>query len=236
MTQQIMITGSNRGIGFALVERYLQAGGSHIFATCRQPQQAEALQRLQQAHPDHLTIVALDVNDATSIARCVDTIKAQTSHLDVLINNAGIFPTDDRELHIGTIEAQTLQNLLTTNSIAPVMVTQACYNLLQQSASARVVMISSIMGSIELSGNSGLGYRMSKAAVNMATKVFSTVLADQNVIVIAAHPGWVSTDMGGAQAPVKASETADGLYSLIEKLSPEDSGKFYSYTHETLPW
>ncbi len=88
--QQILITGSNRGIGLALVKAYLSHGNCQIFATCRNPESADELQALKIENPDSLTIIPLDINDTEEIHRAVKSVSAKTSSLDLLINNAGI--------------------------------------------------------------------------------------------------------------------------------------------------
>lgn len=97
-------------------------------------------------------------------------------------------------------------------------------------------MISSQMGSITRAGSSGLSYRMSKAAINMAAKVLSETLKSEGIIVITTHPGHVATDMGGQSAPVTPAQSAKGLISVIDSLTIEQTGKFYAYSGEEIPW
>ncbi|MEL6307263.1 MAG: SDR family oxidoreductase [Chloroflexota bacterium] len=233
--QQILITGSNRGIGLALAKACV-AQGDKVFATCRQPASADALQTLAQEHPDQVTIVPLSVTDESSLNACVDAVMSVTDTIDILINNAGIYPKAPEHTQLGVLEADALNYVLQVNSVAPVMITQALLPLLKSSTNPRVVMVSSQMGSIERAGTSGFSYRMSKAAVNMATKVLSGMLRGDNVTVITTHPGHVSTDMGGSSAPVSPDESATGLLSVTNGLTIADTGKFLNYTGAKLPW
>lgn len=233
--QNILITGSNRGIGLAIVTEYLKHDDVRVFAACRNPDQANDLQTLRQTH-QNLHIIQLDVSDGASIEASVQAISQITDHLDILINNAGVFPRDAPSADFRHLEAEKLAYILQTNSIAPVMVTQAYLPLLKNAQPARVVMVSSRLGSIKLAGTHGFGYRMSKAALNMAVKIMSQLVASENIMMITTHPGHVATDMGGSGAPVQAIDSAQGLIQLIDNLTPADSGKFYNYTGEKIPW
>lgn len=214
--QYILITGSNRGVGLALVKEYLRRGDIHIFAACRQPEAANDLHVLQEQNPDAITLVKLDINKAEDIKNAVEQVSAQTSQLNLLINNAGIYPRTPENTALGQLEYDELSHVITTNSVSPVMVTQAFVDLLKLGGNPRVVMISSQMGSITRAGSSGLSYRMSKASLNMAAKVLSSILRNDGIIVITTHPGHVSTDMGGASAPVSPAQSAQGLVNIIE--------------------
>lgn len=228
--QNVLITGANRGIGLALVKEYLKRDVL-VFATCRNPQEASELQALAS---DKLCIIALDINDESSIAASVQAVKAQVDKLDVIINNAGIYPKDSSSASFGQLKAQNLAHILESNSIAPIMVTQAYLELLKQGS--KVLFVSSKMGSITLAGTSGFGYRMSKTALNMAVRIMAQSLVPQGISLITTHPGHVATDMGGAGAPVSPVESAQGLIRLLDNLSPDKAGHFYNYTGEELPW
>ena len=232
--QRILITGSNRGIGLALVKTYLEQGDVQIFATARTPSNAADLQQLAESNP--ITILPLDLDDPDSIARLAQTLQAQTNGLDVLFNNAGIFPDEARSRQFGTLEQTAVAQVITTNSVGPLMLTQALVDLLQQGTNPRVLNVSSQMGSIARAGTSGLAYRMSKAAMNMSAKVLANILQTEGITVVTTHPGHVATDMGGMGAPVTPIESAQGLVALANRLSAADSGKFYDYKGAELPW
>ena len=230
--QKILITGANRGIGLALVKEYFKRD-VQIFAACRNPEEAADLQALQS---EKLSLISLDISNESSIANAVQAVSAQTDRLDILINNARIYPRDAASASFGHLEAENLAHILYTNSISPVMVTQAFLDLLRNAKPSKVLMVSSRLGSITLAGTSGFGYRMSKTALNMAVKVMAQVLAPEGITVVTTHPGHVATDMGGAGAAVSPVESAEGLIRLLDTLSPEKAGHFYNYTGEELPW
>lgn len=235
--QNILITGSNRGIGLALVEQYLQRGDVRVFAGCRRPARADDLLRLEEAHPHRLVPVALDVNDLHSHLQAFDSVRERVDTLDVLINNAGIYPRTPETEQFGKLSPDALMHVVQTNAIAPVLVTQAFAPLLKTSDNPRVVMVSSRMGSIALTQSSnGLAYRTSKAAMNMNARVLAAMLRRDGIVVITTHPGHVQTDMGGRSAPVAPNESAQGLVRLIDTLSLAQSGSFFDWMGNEIPW
>jgi NAD(P)-dependent dehydrogenase (short-subunit alcohol dehydrogenase family) len=236
MMKRILITGANRGIGLELTRQYL-AEGATVFATCRQPNSASALHELQAQYGDKLHIHALTVDDATSIQDCVQAIHAQTEALDVVINNAGIYPKTPQSQKFGDLQATDVLRVLEVNSVAPVIVSQAFVDLLRAGSNPRLVMISSGMGSIDgIQSSNGVSYRMSKAALNMAARVLGVELKPMGITTITTHPGWVQTDMGGANAAITPQASAEGLRSVIANLTLADVGKFFNVTGELLAW
>jgi NAD(P)-dependent dehydrogenase (short-subunit alcohol dehydrogenase family) len=230
--QNILITGANRGIGLALIKEYLKRD-VQLFAACRNPQEARELQVLES---EKLCLITLDISDEASIANAVQAVQAQTNKLDILINNAGIYPKDAASASFGHLRSESLAHILETNSIAPIMVSQAFLELLRNGKPSKILMVSSKMGSITLAGTSGFGYRMSKTALNLGVKVMAQVLAPEGITVVTTHPGHVATDMGGAGAAVSPVESAQGLIHILDNLTPEKAGHFYNYTGEELPW
>ena len=235
--QRILITGANRGIGLELARHYLQDSDVQIFAACRNPQQAQQLRELENLYAGLLRIVQIDINSETSIKNAVDTIAAQVDGLDLLINNAGIYPKGAHQsFHLGQLSAADVSEVVTTNSVGPLMVTQAFRQLLQNGERPRVVMISSGLGSLTSAAGGSYGYRMSKAAMNMAARVLSHDSAMSGIITITTHPGWVQTDMGGPSAPTTPRESATGLKALFSQLTFDDNGKFLLYDGTELDW
>ncbi|MBZ0299767.1 MAG: SDR family oxidoreductase [Anaerolineae bacterium] len=234
--QRILITGSNRGIGLELARQYA-ARGAQVFATCRDPQSADQLHALAQAHADRVHLVALDTGHPESIAEAASTIHAQTDGLDVLINNAAINPRDDRLRAFGQLEPDPILDVLRVNSIGPVLVTQAFADLLRRGNSARVVNISSGAGSLEQQANGcGYTYHASKAALNMFTRCLAGTLQADGIITIVLNPGWVKTDMGGPNATLEAEQSIRGILDVIDRLTIDDNGAFCQWDGKRLPW
>lgn len=235
--KRILITGANRGVGFELTQQYVQSGDVHIFATCRTPDKASDLNVLAQKHPDSITVVQLDINDSRSIEASVKAVELHTDKLDILINNAGIYPKGGHQSQsLGHLSIDDVAEVVTTNSVSPLIVTQAYRHLLKKGDNPRVVMISSQMGSLINAGSGAYAYRMSKASMNMAARLLANDSGMSGIITITTHPGWVQTDMGGASASITPTESASGLIKLIRGLSRSDNGKFYKWNGEIHVW
>jgi len=238
----ILITGAARGIGLELCRQYAAAGW-RVIATCRDPDKAAALRDL--AHScDAVKIERLDVTDAASIAALAERLKDET--LDVLINNAGVLSGDSRYVwhendamlnqKFGTIDPEDWDKVLRTNTIAPVMVTQALLPQVKRGAGRKVIMISSRFGSIAHPFPGYIAYATSKAALNMAMRNAAEVVRGDTITVVSLHPGWVKTDMGGPNADITVEESVAGMRKVIDGLTLQQSGGFIAYDGNALPW
>ncbi|MCA9883030.1 MAG: SDR family oxidoreductase [Anaerolineaceae bacterium] len=239
--RRILITGSNRGIGLALVQHYA-TNGDLVFATCRRPGSADELQQFASQHPDRVKVLQLDVIDAQSIAGCVDAVRQQTDGLDMLINNAGILPggVDARDANIsrlGDLEADAMLHVFRVNSISPVMMTQAFVGLLRNGTDARVINVSSDAGSITLRSRCcDYSYPASKAALNMMTRCLAGDLKPDEVAVVSVHPGFIKTDMGGVNDTLTLNEAIPTLVQTIDSISLEDTGQFFNWDGKKVDW
>lgn len=230
--QTILITGANRGIGLEFCRQYADAGWK-VIATCRQVAKAEALGMLVKLYPN-LQVHALDVADFSQISTLSQTL-ADIS-IDVLINNAGIYP-DTSETSFGHLNYHDWSQALWVNSIAPVKFAEAFLPQIQRSQKKLLVSISSLMGSIADNSSGGsLLYRSSKAALNATMKSLAIDLRPSKVGVLLLHPGWVKTDMGGQNALIDVSESVTGMRQCIEDYLPDQSGSFLKYDGALLPW
>ncbi|RME84651.1 MAG: SDR family oxidoreductase [Caldilineae bacterium] len=231
--QRILITGANRGIGLELV-RQCMARGDRVFAGCRQPVQANTLRQMAASHPNQLTLLSLDVTSRPSIASALATAQSKIDGLDVLVNNAGYFPRGEK---LESLDPDVMLYTFHVNTVGPVSMIQAFLPLLRKGRQPRVLNISSQLGAITLAQNGRHhSYNSSKAALNMLTRILAVELKDREIIVVAIHPGWVKTDMGGAKAPLTPEESVAGILSLADRLSPEDSGLFFTWKGERHPW
>lgn len=231
MGHNVLITGASRGIGLALARQYL-AGGSRVVATARNTG-GDDLLALQQQYRDQIELLTLDVTRAQEIALIPKTLDQQPLHL--LINNAGLFASNHDS--IDTLDSDTWLNEIRVNTIAPFMVTRALRPNLAAAGHATVAMISSKMGSLSENRSGGAySYRSSKAALNAVTRSLAHDLACNSISVVALHPGWVRTDMGGPKAPLDTTASASGLKSVLDKVGPDDNGKFFDYTGTQIPW
>lgn len=228
--EYVLITGASRGIGLALVEQYLEAGNFYVFATCRTPETASDLQALVNNDPDHASLIQLDISDVASIESSLATVSEKTDTLDILINNGAVLPRTDETRTFGHLEMNALNDMMQVNAVAPLIVTQAYAPLLEKSNHARVIMVSSEMGSMQWTKSGGTyGYRMSKAAMNMTARTLAMDTNLANAIVITTHPGNVITKMSGLKTGLMPRESAEGLFKVIEALTADDNGKFYQW-------
>ena len=235
-----LITGANKGIGFEIA-RKLGALGHTILAGSRDKKRGRnATDQLKSAGVDaHL--VLLDVTHQPSIVRTVNYIEQEYGRLDVLVNNAGAI--HDRSLRPSEIPLDTIREVFEPNFFGLIAVTQAMIPLLRKSAAGRIVNMSSTLGSLTLQAdpNGGLsdfkllGYGASKTAVNAATIYFAHELRDTPIKVNSACPGWVKTDMGGAEAPGTAEQGADTPAWLATLPADGPTGGFFQ-DRKPLPW
>lgn len=234
---KVFITGANRGIGLGFVKLYLQKG-CEVVACCRNPSQAKELQALQTEWPKALMLCSLDVTSADDLASLKATLA--NTPIDLIINNAGVFETTQvgaKSPRFGELSMPVWQNVFAINSIAPILVVQALYENLKLAQSPKIVAITSKMGSIDDNEvGSYYAYRSSKAALNMAMKSLSIDLKADGIACAVLHPGWVQTDMGGANASVTVQESVTGLAKVIDSLNMGNTGSFWGYDGGEIAW
>ncbi|MFW6075180.1 MAG: SDR family oxidoreductase [Chloroflexota bacterium] len=230
--RNVCITGASRGIGLGFAEAYLAAGDT-VFGAVRNPDGA-GVQKLVASYPDRFVPVEMDVSDSESVAAAADTIRRSCDSLDLLINNAGVARTPD-EQRIEDISEEDVRTVFEVNTLGPLRVLQALIPLLRKSDEAKVVMISSSAGSIASQrGGRGVPYCVSKAGLNMLTKLLYFHCKEDGVAIVALHPGWVHTDMGGAGA-LSVEESVSSMMKVIDGLTTE-SPAYVDYSGAELPW
>ncbi len=228
-----LITGANRGIGLELA-RQCAADGWRVLACCRHPEKADALNKLAAQHPGTVQIHALEVTDLAQIDKLAELLASES--IDLLINNAGVYPMADSK-GFGHTDCNEWMQAFQVNTMAPLKMAEAFVSHVASSKLKIVVTISSKMGSIE--DNTGGGsylYRSSKAAVNMVIKNLSLDLKRDGITTVVFHPGWVQTEMGGPNALITVEQSVSGLRQVIGTLTLDDSGKFLSYDGQEIPW
>ncbi|MFD0739566.1 SDR family oxidoreductase [Lysobacter koreensis] len=226
-----LVTGANRGLGLEFC-RQLLARGERVVAACRQPGRAHALNQLAGDHPGRLHLLPLDVADAKSRAALVAELPLVCDGLDLLVNNAGVLHSGER---FGAVPAANLDDSLHTNATGPFLLSQALAPLLADGA--KVANLSSRWGSIaELEAFRTPSYAISKAAQNMASALLAHGLRERGIVVLALNPGWVQTEMGGAGAPLSATQAVASLLQVIDAATLADSGRFLDHDGQSLPW
>ena len=222
----VLVTGANRGIGLEFVRQLLDRGDG-VFAACRDPDNAAALQRLGGRD---LTILSLDVADPNAAGSLSSALAGKA--IDLFINNAGVYGEFQ---DLARVREDEWRQVFLVNTIAPLLLTRALLPCMGKGG--KLVYLSSKMGSIaENTSGSGYVYRSSKTALNQVVKSLAIDLAPRGLLVAALHPGWVLTDMGGPNALIDTTTSVAGLLGVIDGLEAAGSGLFYDYTGQVLPW
>ena len=213
----VLITGANRGLGLEFVRQY-RADGWEVIATARQS--SPELER--EGVPVH----QLDMSDLEAVARF-----RLDRPLDLLIANAGTYGSRDAE---SADEAREWLDTFAVNTVAPYLLAKAVLPQVR-AARGKLIAVSTRMGSLADNMSGGfLAYRSSKTALNMAWRTLA--LAERDLICAVLHPGWVQTRMGGAGAPVTPEDSIRGMRRVIDRLSRADSGEFFDYQGQRVPW
>ncbi len=222
MSNNILITGANRGIGLAMAKQFSNRGDK-VYAVCRQSSD-------ELANLSGVTVIeSIDITSEDDIQQLADTLNSV--RLDILINNAGILADEI----LGEIYYQSIERQYTINAIAPLRVTEALLGNLSQGS--KIALITSRMGSIADNTSGGrYGYRMSKAALNAAGMSLTQDLKPKGIAVAILHPGYVQTDMTGHTGLITPDEAASGLIKRIDALNLNNSGSFWHSNGELLPW
>ncbi|QLQ40571.2 SDR family oxidoreductase [Micromonospora robiginosa] len=231
-----LVTGANKGIGFA-VARGLGAIGFTVAVGARDDaRRAEAVARLRTEGVDAFG-VALDVTSDDSVAAAATTVERTAGRLDVLVNNAGISgPADGGVQDPTTLDLDVLRTVLNTNVFGVIRVTNAMLPLLRRAPSPRVVNVSSNMGSLTLrTGPVLAAYAPSKTLLNSITTQYARHLADTDVIVNAACPGWVATDFTNFAAPRTPEQGAAIVVRLATLPDDGPRGGFFDDAG-AIPW
>ncbi|HEX8504140.1 MAG TPA: SDR family oxidoreductase [Hymenobacter sp.] len=236
---RVFITGANRGLGLELTRHHLERG-DHVFAASRQPDQATELQQLHRQYADRLVLLPLDVASAGSIAAAAQGVRNVTDALDVLINNAGVYPhagSGDAHQRLGQLTHKDAIETMQVNAIGPLLVSQALLPLLRAGRKGRILSISSGQGSLtwKASGDP-YHYSASKAALNMYMRSLAAEVGHMGLISVIVDPGWMRTEMGGDHATQEPADSARGIVRLADQLHAEENGSFVTWQGQPVPW
>jgi NAD(P)-dependent dehydrogenase (short-subunit alcohol dehydrogenase family) len=245
--KSVFITGCNRGIGLELIKQFLklETPPKNLFATCRKV--SDELKELDDKHPN-LHVVSLDVTEYDSYPAVVKKVEdiVGDGGLNLLINNAGLLPPN-RDLV--TVTPEAMRAAYEVNCIAPLFLTRAMLPLLDKAAAgepdsqnrsihrAAIIQMSTAVASIaENTGGGHYAYRCSKSGLNQCMKSMSVDLKDKGVLVMAMHPGWVLTEMGGPNAQITTETCVSGMLETLDQLADKDHGAFLRYNNTPIPW
>ncbi len=234
--ETVFISGADKGLGLSLVRRFLHAG-FQVFAGLYESSWP-ASSDIPLEFPDTLTGVALDVTNIDTVCQAAQRVAERTSALDILINNAGVHlecqhtPLEALDLTDGHLE-----RTLAVNALGPLRLTQQFYPLLCQGSRKLLLNISSEAGSIGACWRDReFAYCMSKAALNMQAKLLQNYLGPQGFKVLAIHPGWMQTDMGGREADITPEQAAEGILNLALRHWQVSDPIYLDYQGHALNW
>lgn len=227
----ILVAGASRGIGLGLVHAYLERG-DRVFAVARDPARALGLAALAAQYGERLCTIACDLNRPDAAARILAALGSCA--LDRLLLNAGIYGPAAQD--VATVGAEEIAQLFLSNAIAPLRLARALSPRLR--ADGVLACTSSVMGSLQLSQGADMPlYAASKAALNSLLRSWAVQLGEaRSFSLLALHPGWVQTDMGGAQAPLTVAQSVAGLLAVIEAAAGRRDCRFVDYQGQALPW
>ena len=247
MSQKVaFITGGNRGLGFQTAIELKDAGVKVVIGSRNLAQGEQAVAKLRAAGVD-ADVLEFDITKASDAQAAYDYFNSRYGRLDILVNNAGIaagvFPGTGPEHSATQVSADLLHKVFETNFFAQVALTNALLPLIRKSEAGRIVNLSSILGSLALHADpkspiyhaKSFAYDASKTALNAYTVHLAYELRDTRIKVNSAHPGWVKTDMGGAQAPMELSEGAKTSAALATLPDDGPSGGYF-HLGKPLPW
>ena len=232
MERIALVTGTARGIGLEFCRQLL--GRDWTVLACPRRSGSDGTALLAAEAPDRLHEIAIDIGSDDSVRAAADAISRRVDHVDLLINNAGIYPKDGG---LEQIEPQALLDAFSVNALGPLRVTRALLPLLRRGAAKRIANITSLMGSMgDNSSGGSYAYRISKAALNMATRNLAHELGREGFVVLTLHPGWVQTEMGGPGAPLGLDEACADLLKTILEAGSDENGTFRGPGQRALPW
>ena len=236
---KVLVTGANRGIGLEFCRQLLSPSFAvkELVACVRYPVRSTELMALAEQSHRRLQTVALDLAvdtdpDCSAAGLAVRIAEVASDHpFEVLINNAGVYLDEGKGC--ASFRFDAFRQSFEVNTLGPFKVLKEIGRML--APGARIINVTSLMGSIgDNSSGGSYAYRSSKAALNMMNRCFAHERKD--LISVVVHPGWVQTDMGGAEAPIKPEASVAGMLQLLRQLKPADSGQFFNYDGAKLPW
>lgn len=227
-----LVTGANRGMGFETCRALAERGYQVVLTSRDQTLGQKAAQSLAQQGLS-VTHFVLDVTNGRSIQKLQQAVEEQFGGIDVLVNNAGIFPDEGRS--VLEVELETFQSTMETNFYGPLLLCQAWVPGMITRNYGRVVNVSSGLGQLSAMGDDAPAYSASKAALNALTRMVAEAARGADVLVNAVDPGWVRTRMGG---PAASRSVEQGVDTIVWLATLPDGGPTAGFFHDRqpIPW
>jgi NAD(P)-dependent dehydrogenase (short-subunit alcohol dehydrogenase family) len=247
MTQKVaVITGSHKGLGYAIARKLAQKEDIQVVLSSRQEQDGLAAQQRLSSENIQVDFHPLDVTSDASVQQFTTWLQQAYGRVDILVNNAGVNPTmQPEESSLLTVQMETMLATFATNVLAVARMTQALVPLMKAQNYGRIVNVSTEMASLTSMGSDyyplAPSYRLSKVGLNGLTALLAKELQGTNILVNAYSPGWMQTDMGGSNAPFTADEGAETAVYLATLPEGGGQGKFFAEMRKfdgpiALPW
>jgi NAD(P)-dependent dehydrogenase (short-subunit alcohol dehydrogenase family) len=247
MTQQVaVVTGSHKGLGYAIARQLAQKEDIQVVLTSRKEQEGLAAQQRLSDENIQVNYHPLDVTSDISVQQFTAWLQQTYGRADILVNNAGINLTmQPEESSLFTVQMETMLTTFATNVLAVAHMTQALLPLMQAQNYGRIVNVSTEMASLTSMGSDyyplAPSYRLSKVGLNGLTVILAKELQGTNILVNSYSPGWMKTDMGGSTAPFTADEGAETAVYLATLPDGGAQGKFFAEMRKlggaiALPW
>lgn len=228
----VFISGTNRGIGYDLAVM-MSYRGYKVVAGYRNEESSKKL--LEEAkRTENIYPIKVDIRNENDIENLKNFIETEFGKLDILINSAGI--NISPSIKLNKVSWKDIESSFLTNVGGAFMSSKILYPLIKNSVEKKIINISSILGSIELSNGGSIPYRISKSGLNMLMKNQAVEYRHDNITVVSIHPGWVRTDMGGDAAPLSSEESARKIMQIIERINLSNSGEYISVNGELIPF
>ena len=232
MSNIALITGANRGIGLEIARQLAKRGMQVVIGARRRTEGEQAAENIKR-DGGRVSVLQMDVRESASLHTAAQEFSRLADHLDVLVNNAGIYP--DRDVSILTVSRDQLTATFQTNTVGPVLVTQVFLPFLRKAPRPRIINVSSGYGQLSDLSPEVPSYCLSKLALNGVTLMLAKALQSDRIAVNAMCPGWVRTEMGGPTAPRSVEEGADTAVWLAADAVQDLTGKFFRDRRE-IPW
>lgn len=228
-----VVSGGNRGLGFETCKQLARQGYLAVVGS-RDPARGQHAVDELRAHGSDAELCVLDVTRRETIEDLVKIARERWGRVDVLVNGAGI-SGDGYDRSVLEVTEEEILSVLRTNFFGALHLSQALVPLMLGGGYGRVVNVSSGMGQLSDMGRGSAPYRLSKAALNVLTRILSRELEGTNVLVNSVCPGWVRTDLGGPRAPLSVEEGARGIVWAATLEDGGPSGGFFRHG-QPIPW
>ncbi len=233
MAGTAFITGTDKGLGRVLLNTFLVRGYRVFAGRYREHTRYDDSRNIGG---DSLTVVSLDVTDQDSVEAAAKSVESLTDSIDILINNAGI-DSAQRNVALEETDIEEISRILDVNTLGPLRVTKRFLPMIKRGNGKLIINITSEAGGLtECTYRNQFGMCMSKAALNMQSRTLQNYLSEIGIKVLAIHPGWMQTELGGANADVPPIESARGIYELSQAEWSIDDPIFMTYTGKTISW